>query len=47
MAKARYGKLAMLQVNAKLMFERGHHFYVSENGVWLTEHIPPEFLKMM
>lgn len=43
----RHGKLAMLEVDAKKMFEQGYHFYVSENGVWLTEHIPPDFLKIV
>lgn len=23
----------------------GHKFYLSANGVWLTEHVPPSYLK--
>ena len=41
----RHGKLVMLEIDAKSMFEKGYHFYVSENGVWLTENVPTEFLK--
>ncbi len=28
------------------MHAKGHVFFVSENGVWLTEHVPPEFLDL-
>jgi RNA:NAD 2'-phosphotransferase (TPT1/KptA family) len=24
----------------------GHVFYESENGVWLTEHVPPELIEI-
>ena len=43
----RHGELAMLEVDSKSMFEKGYHFYVSENGVWLTENVPTEFLKIV
>lgn len=43
----RHGKLVMLEVDAKSMFEKDYHFYVSENGVWLTENVPTEFLKIV
>ena len=31
------GKPVILKVNALAMFEQGHQFFVSENGVWLTK----------
>jgi putative RNA 2'-phosphotransferase len=41
----RHGKLVILEVDAKSMHEKGCHFYVSENSVWLTENVPSEYLK--
>ena len=41
---ARRGKPVILTVNAEAMARAGHRFYVSENDVWLTDAIPPEFL---
>ncbi len=40
----RHGKVAVLTVQAGEMNRAGHAFYVSENGVWLTERVPVEFL---
>lgn len=40
----RYGKPVILKINALAMFEQGHQFYVSENGVWLTENVPVQFI---
>lgn len=37
---SRRGKPVVLAVDAARMAERGHLFYRSENGVWLTEHVP-------
>ncbi len=41
----RYGKPKILLVRAKEMQAQGHLFYCSENGVWLTEEVKPEFLE--
>jgi len=41
---SRHGKPLVLIVKAKEMSLGGHTFFVSANGVWLTEHVPPEFL---
>jgi len=41
----RHGKLKILTVDSKSMAKAGHLFYVSKNGVWLTEYVPSEFLK--
>lgn len=40
----RHGKLAMLQVDAAAMHAAGHEFFLSKNNVWLTDHVPAEFL---
>lgn len=40
----RHGKLALLQVRAGEMHGRGFNFFLSDNGVWLTERVPPEFI---
>jgi len=41
----RRGKPAILVVEARSMHEAGHKFYQSENNVWLTDQVPPEFLR--
>jgi putative RNA 2'-phosphotransferase len=43
---ARYGKPVILLVDAGRMFDKGFKFYVSANGVWLVDAVPPEFLKV-
>jgi putative RNA 2'-phosphotransferase len=40
----RHGVPVILSVAARKMHEQGHHFYLSENGVWLTEHVPVSFI---
>ncbi len=40
----RHGKLALFEVDAAAMVAEGHKFYLSENGVWLTDAVPPRFL---
>jgi putative RNA 2'-phosphotransferase len=40
-AKGRY----VLRVDAAAMHAAGHLFYLAENGVWLTEAVPPAFLR--
>jgi putative RNA 2'-phosphotransferase len=42
---ARRGKPIVLTVDAAAMHAAGHEFRVSENGVWLTAHVPPRFLR--
>ena len=46
-AGARYGKPVILQIDAGKMTSAGFKFYVSANGVWLTDAVPPEFLKVL
>jgi len=40
----RHGKLVILTVNAAAMHLAKHKFYKSENGVWLTDVVPANFL---
>ena len=41
---ARRGEPVILTVRAGAMHAAGHGFFLSENGVWLTDAAPPEFL---
>jgi putative RNA 2'-phosphotransferase len=41
---ARRGKPVILQVDAGTMHAQGFKFFLSANGVWLTESVPPAFL---
>ncbi len=43
----RHGKLVMLEINAALMNDEGHAFFLSENGVWLCKHVPPSFINQI
>ena len=43
----RYGQLVMLSIDAKRMRADGHLFYCSDNGVWLTDTVPPAYLTVM
>ena len=40
----RHGKLAMLQIRAGDMHRAGLNFYLSANGVWLTDAVPVEYV---
>ena len=40
----RHGKPVILVIQALAMHEQGHKFYLSDNGVWLTDYIPPAFI---
>jgi putative RNA 2'-phosphotransferase len=44
---ARHGNPAIFAVAASAMHQQGHLFYVSENGVWLVDRVPPEFLDLL
>lgn len=44
---ARRGKPIVLEVNSGLMQEEGYIFFRSSNGVWLTDRVPPEFIKQL
>src|SRR5690348_3639121 len=44
---SRHGAPAVLLVDAATMARDGHLFYRSENGVWLTESVPPRYLRIL
>jgi putative RNA 2'-phosphotransferase len=41
----RGGAIVILTVLAGQMAREGHVFYRSDNGVWLTDEVPPEFVR--
>lgn len=41
---ARHGKPIIFEIAAKKMFEDGFIFYVSDNGVWLTDNVPVKYI---
>lgn len=41
---ARHGKPVLLTIQAGEMHAAGHVFYRSTNGVWLVDHVPPQFI---
>lgn len=43
----RHGKLVVLRINSLQMNDQGMDFFVTENGVWLTDHVPAEFLEVV
>ena len=43
----RQGKPAIFKVMASAMHAQGHLFYLSENGVWLADHVPVSFLERL
>ncbi|MBB3912897.1 RNA 2'-phosphotransferase [Rhizobium fabae] len=43
-AMRRKGEYVILWVDAARMFSEGHSFFVSDNGVWLTESVPVQYL---
>ena len=40
----RHGKPVVLVIQALAMHEKGYVFYLSANGVWLTDHVPAAFI---
>ncbi|MEV7071697.1 RNA 2'-phosphotransferase [Streptomyces sp. NPDC093990] len=42
---ARRGRPVVLSVDAQAMHRDGHVFHVSANGVWLTQTVPPRYLR--
>ena len=44
MVGMRHGKPVIFQVNTGKMFIDGYVFYCADNGVWLVDSVPPEYL---
>lgn len=40
----RHGKPVVFRVQSGMMHQAGHSFYLSDNKVWLTDHVPVQFL---
>ncbi|PDT03768.1 RNA 2'-phosphotransferase [Rhizobium chutanense] len=45
-AMRRKGEHIILRVDAARMFSEGHSFFVSDNGVWLAESVPVQYLSL-
>lgn len=41
---SRHGKPVVLEIRAGEMHKQERRFFLSENGIWLTDEIPPEFI---
>lgn len=41
----RDSKCIIFEIDTAEMQKENHEFYVSENGVWLVDNVPPQFLK--
>jgi len=42
---SRHGKPVILIINTKQMYMDKYNFYLSENKVWLTDKVPPKYIK--
>ncbi len=40
----RHGKLYIFRIDTVAMHANGYKFYRADNGVWLTDQVPPRFL---
>jgi len=40
----RRGEAVILSIDAAVMSSHGHRFFVTENNVWLTDAVPPEYI---
>lgn len=42
---ARHGRPVVFALDAAAMHKAGYTFYCSDNGVWLVDRVPPEYLR--
>lgn len=42
---SRHGKPYVFTVQSNRMYKEGFKFFISENGVWLTERVPSEYIR--
>ncbi len=42
---ARYGTPCVIEIDAAAMRAAGREFFRADNGVWLTDEVPPDFLR--
>lgn len=43
----RHGKPFLYIVKAEEMYQNGYKFFLSKNGVWLTDHVPVKYLEKL
>ncbi|HEY3240554.1 MAG TPA: RNA 2'-phosphotransferase [Acidimicrobiia bacterium] len=43
----RHGTPIVLAVESQRMHQAGHEFFLSANGVWLTDHVPSAFVRAL
>ena len=43
----RHGKVVVFKVHTKQMYNDSYKFYCSENGVWLTDNVPTNYLEQI
>lgn len=43
----RHGKVVILQIDSRKMYEDGYIFLLSENMVWLTNYIPVKYISIL
>jgi putative RNA 2'-phosphotransferase len=43
---SRRGKPVILEIDSAAMKQAGYVFYLSANGVWLTDHVPIEYISL-
>ena len=41
----RHGKVLILEIDSDKMRKDGYKFFLSENGVWLVDHVPIKYMK--
>ncbi|WP_199322606.1 MULTISPECIES: RNA 2'-phosphotransferase [Calothrix] len=44
---ARHGRPVVFAIDAASMYQAGYQFYCSDNGVWLVDNVPPEYLQII
>lgn len=44
---SRHGAPIVLLVDAAAMARDGYQFFLTDNGVWLTDHVPPRYLRVL
>ncbi len=44
---SRHGAPVVLVVDTARMHADGHPFYQADNGVWLTDAVPPQYLRLL
>lgn len=44
---ARHGSPVILKIDCSQMHKDGIKFYLSENGVWLTENVPKKYIEIL